>query len=128
MSKKPKIMIVDDSETIRLSATNFLEPMYEVISVADGFLALGKIVEAQPDVLFMDIMMPRLDGYSACLAIKSNPNFDSLPIVMLSSKDSPFDKARGAMMGGNDYLTKPFSREALIESVKRHLPLDEDQI
>jgi len=73
MSKKPKIMIVDDSETIRLSATNFLEPMYEVISVADGFLALGKIVEAQPDVLFMDIMMPRLDGYSACLPSKATP-------------------------------------------------------
>lgn len=119
---KPKIMIVDDSKTVLRSATQFLEPMHEVIAVEDGFLALAAVVEFAPDMLFLDIMMPRLDGYSTCLAIKSNPEFSDLPIVMLSSKDSPFDKARGAMMGGNDYLTKPFSRESLLEAVRRHMP------
>lgn len=121
MSRKPRIMIVDDSKTILGAAANFL-PMYEVLGVEDGFLALAAVVDFKPDLLFLDIMMPRLDGYSACLAIKSNPEFSDLPIVMLSSKDSPFDKARGAMMGGNDYLTKPFSRESLLDSVRRHLP------
>lgn len=124
MSQKPKIMIVDDSSTIARSAAQFLEPAYEVIAVEDGFLALAALVEHQPDLLFLDIMMPRLDGYSACLAIKGNPDFSDLPVVMLSSKDSPFDKARGAMMGSNDYLTKPFSRESLLDAVRRHLARD----
>lgn len=119
---KPKIMIVDDSKTVLRSAAHFLEPLYEVIAVEDGFLALAAVVEFQPDLLFLDIMMPRLDGYNTCLAIKSNPEFANLPIVMLSSKDSPFDKARGAMMGSNDYLTKPFSGDSLLEAVRRHLP------
>ena len=122
MSTKPVIMIVDDSKTILRTAKQFLEPDYDVVVVEDGFMALAEIVSAQPQILFLDIMMPRLDGYSACLAIKSNPDFKDLPIVMLSSKDSPFDKARGAMMGCNDYLTKPFSRESLLDSVRRHLP------
>lgn len=122
MANRPKIMIVDDSSTIARSAAQFLEPAYEVIAMEDGFLALAGLIEHKPDLLFMDIMMPRLDGYSACLAIKGNPDFAELPIVMLSSKDSPFDKARGAMMGSNDYLTKPFSRESLLDAVRRHLP------
>lgn len=122
MVDKPKIMIVDDSETITRTARKFLEPDYEVFEVSNGFQALGAVIEIRPDMVFMDIMMPRLDGYSACLAIKSNPEFDKLPVVMLSSKDSPFDKARGAMMGGNDYLTKPFSADALVDAVRRHLP------
>ena len=117
-------MIVDDSKTILRTAKSFLEPIFNVIVVEDGFLALAEIVQNPPDVLFLDIMMPRLDGYSTCLAIKSNPDFRDLPIVMLSSKDSPFDKARGAMMGCNDYLTKPFARESLLDSVRRYLPKD----
>lgn len=125
MNKKATIMIVDDSKTILQTARQFLEPDYRVIGVEDGFMALAEIVEAQPDILFLDIMMPRLDGYSACLAIKSNPDFKDLPIVMLSSKDSPFDKARGAMMGCNDYLTKPFSKESFLASIARHLPSDQ---
>ena len=120
--KKPTIMIVDDSKTILRSAKSFLEPMYDVVVVEDGFLALAEIVSTQPDLVFMDIMMPRLDGYNACLAIKSSPDYKDLPIVMLSSKDSPFDKARGAMLGSNDYLTKPFAKESLLEAVRKHLP------
>ena len=123
-NNKPTVMIVDDSKTILRTATQFLEPLYNVVVVEDGFLALAEIISAQPDVLFLDVMMPRLDGYSACLAIKSNPDFQNLPVVMLSSKDSPFDKARGVMMGCDDYLTKPFAKEALLDSVRKHLPRD----
>lgn len=124
MAEQKTIMIVDDSKTILRVANSFLESMYNVVVVEDGFLALAEIVQAQPDLLFLDVMMPRLDGYNTCLAIKSNPDFANLPIVMLSSKDSPFDKARGAMMGCDDYLTKPFSRDALLDAVRRHLPRD----
>ena len=122
---KPTIMIVDDSKTILRTAKSFLDDAYNVVVVEDGFLALAEIVQTRPDVLFLDVMMPRLDGYSTCLAIKSNPDFANLPIVMLSSKDSPFDKARGAMMGCNDYLTKPFSRQSFLEAVRRYLPREE---
>ena len=123
-TEKPTIMIVDDSKTILRTAKSFLEDAYNVVVVEDGFLALAEIVQAQPDVLFLDVMMPRLDGYSTCLAIKTNPDFADLPIVMLSSKDSPFDKARGAMMGCNDYLTKPFSKQSLLDSVRRYVSRD----
>ena len=123
MSKKPTIMIVDDSKTFLRIARSFLEPAYEVAVAEDGYMALAEIVRARPDLLFLDIMMPRLDGYNTCLAIKSNPEFQDLPVVMLSSKDGPFDKVRGQLMGCNDYLTKPFSRDSLLESVRRHLPV-----
>lgn len=124
---KSKIMFVDDSETILNTAKKFLSANneYDVYTASDGFLALAKITEVQPDIVFMDIMMPRLDGYSACLAIKSNHDFHDLPVIMLSSKDSPFDKARGAMMGCNDYLTKPFSKESLLEIIKNYIPDDD---
>lgn len=124
MSKKPTIMFVDDSKVILRAANQFLSSYYNVVGLEDGFLALAAIVQEQPDLLFLDIMMPRLNGYDTCLAIKSNPQFADLPIIMLSSKDSPFDKARGMMMGCNDYLTKPFSKETLLESVRRYLPRD----
>lgn len=114
-------MIVDDSKMILRVALKFLEPDYEVVVAMDGFKALAEIVGAKPDLIFLDVMMPRLNGYEACLAIKSNPEFSDLPVVMLSSKDSPFDKARGALMGCSDYLTKPFSREELRAAVVRHL-------
>lgn len=125
--KKPVIMIVDDSKMILRVARNFLEPDYDVVVAMDGFKALAEIVGAQPDVLFLDVMMPRLNGYETCLAIKSSPEFADLPVVMLSSKDSPFDKAKGALMGCSDYLTKPFSREELREAVLRHIPQAEGQ-
>lgn len=118
-------MIVDDSNTILRVATKFLEPNYKVVTAVDGFSALAEVVNAKPDLLFLDVMMPRVNGYDACLAIKSSPEFADLPVVMLSSKDTPFDKARGALMGCSDYLTKPFAREALLEAVRRHLPRDE---
>lgn len=115
-------MFVDDSKVILRTAQQFLSPYYRVIGLEDGFLALATIVNEQPDLLFLDIMMPRLNGYDTCSAIRSNPQFADLPIIMLSSKDSPFDKARGMMMGCNDYLTKPFSGETLLESVRKYLP------
>ena len=115
-------MIVDDSKMILRVARNFLEPDYDVVVAMDGFKALAEIVGAKPDILFLDVMMPRLNGYETCLAIKSSPEFADLPVVMLSSKDSPFDKAKGALMGCSDYLTKPFSREELREAVMRHIP------
>lgn len=121
-SDKPTIMFVDDSKVILRAANQFLSPYYNVVGFEDGFLALAAIVQEQPDLVFLDIMMPRLNGYDTCLAIKSNPMFSELPIIMLSSKDSPFDKARGMMMGCNDYLTKPFSDVTLLESVRRYLP------
>lgn len=124
-SKKPVIMIVDDSNTILRVATSFLEPTYKVVTAVDGFAALAEIVNAKPDLLFLDVMMPRVNGYDACLAIKSSPEFTDLPVVMLSSKDTPFDKARGALMGCSDYLTKPFAKDALLEAVRRHLPQTE---
>jgi len=117
-------MFVDDSKVILRAAKQFLSPYYNVIGLEDGYLAIAAIVQEQPDLLFLDIMMPRLNGYDTCLAIKTNPQFQDLPIIMLSSKDSPFDKARGMMMGCNDYLTKPFSAETLLESVRRYLPRD----
>lgn len=119
--KTPTIMVVDDSKTILRTAKMFLEPAYEVIPVDNGYSALAAVIEVKPDLMFLDVMMPRLDGYRVCMAIKSNPAFAKLPIVFLSSKDSPFDRARGLNMGCDDYLIKPFTRETLIESVRRYL-------
>jgi twitching motility two-component system response regulator PilG len=121
---KPLVMIVDDSKTILRTAKSFLEPAYEVAVVENGFLALAELAKRVPDVLLMDVMMPLLDGYTATLAIRNNPDFQDLPIVMLSSKDSPFDKARGALIGCSDYLTKPFAKDALLEAVRKHVRND----
>ena len=126
MAKEPSkttIMIVDDSKTIIKTAELFLKQMgYNVVPIEDGFYALAAVQDFKPDLLFLDVMMPRLDGYNTCMAIKSNPDFQNLPIVMLTSKDGAIDKAKGAMMGCNDYLTKPFSKEAFLECVKKNLP------
>jgi twitching motility two-component system response regulator PilG len=118
---QPTIMIVDDSKTILRTAKMFLEPAYKVVPVDDGYKALAAVEETRPDLLFLDVMMPRLDGYKACMAIKNNPEYENMPIVILSSKDSPFDRARGMMMGCDDYLTKPFTKEQLLDSVRKHL-------
>lgn len=121
MNEKPNIMFVDDSKVIVRAAYQFLSPYYNIIGLENGFLALAAIVQAQPDLIFLDIMMPRLNGYDTCLAIRNNPDFSDIPIIMLSSKDSPFDKARGKLMGCNDYLTKPFSSETLLDCVRKYL-------
>ncbi|WP_124944804.1 response regulator [Sulfurirhabdus autotrophica] len=115
-------MVIDDSNTIRRSAEIFLvKAGCEVVLAEDGFDALAKITDHQPDVIFVDIMMPRLDGYQACSLIKKNPKFKSTPVIMLSSKDGLFDRARGRMVGSDEYLTKPFTKDSLLEAVGKHV-------
>ena len=117
-----KVMIVDDSNTIRRSAELFLKQAgYTVILVENGFDALTTVFDNRPDIIFVDIMMPRLDGYQTCQLIKKNENFKDIPIIMLSSKDGLFDKARGRIVGSNEYLTKPFSKDGLLEAVKKYV-------
>lgn len=116
-----KVMIIDDSKTIRRTAESLLRKAgCEVLTATDGFEALAKIVDDEPDVIFVDIMMPRLDGYQTCALIKNNPRFRGTPVIMLSSKDGLFDKARGRIVGSEQYLTKPFTREELLGAIKRH--------
>ena len=117
-----KVMIIDDSNTIRRSAEIFLvQAGCQVILAEDGFDALAKIADHQPDVIFCDIMMPRLDGYQTCALIKNNQVFRSTPVIMLSSKDGLFDKARGRIVGSEQYLTKPFTREELLDAIRAHV-------
>ena len=119
-----KVMVIDDSNTIRRSAEIFLvQAGCSVILAEDGFDALSKIADHQPDVIFCDILMPRLDGYQTCSLIKKNPHFSATPVIMLSSKDGLFDRARGRMVGSDEYLTKPFSKEALLRVVGVHAPV-----
>ena len=114
-----KILVIDDSNTVRQSAEMFLKQGgHEVFLAEDGFDALSKVCDHQPDLIFCDILMPRLDGYQTCAIIKRNPSYEDIPIVMLSSKDGVFDKARGRMVGAQEYLTKPFGRESLLQSVQ----------
>ena len=116
-----RVMVIDDSNTIRRSAEIFLKQAgHEVILAEDGFDALAKISDHHPDVIFVDIMMPRLDGYQTCSLIKKNTRFKSTPVIMLSSKDSLFDRARGRMVGSDEYLTKPFTKETLLRAVHAH--------
>jgi twitching motility two-component system response regulator PilG len=117
-----KVMVIDDSKTIRRSAEMLLKKVgCEVITAIDGFEALAKITEHKPDIIFVDIMMPRLDGYQTCALIKNNQTFKSIPVIMLSSKDSIFDRARGQIVGSEEYLTKPFSKEDLINAITAHV-------
>ena len=115
-----KVLVVDDSNTIRRSAEIFLKQGgHEVMLAEDGFDALAKVNDAQPDLIFCDILMPRLDGYQTCAIIKRNEKYSSIPVVMLSSKDGVFDKARGRMVGSQDYLTKPFTKDQLLQAVQQ---------
>ncbi|MGS5085413.1 response regulator [Hydrogenophaga sp. A37] len=115
-----KVLVVDDSNTIRRSAEIFLKQGgHEVLLAEDGFDALAKINDYQPDLVFCDILMPRLDGYQTCAIIKRNARFSSIPVVMLSSKDGVFDKARGRMVGSQEYLTKPFTKDQLLQAVQQ---------
>ena len=115
-----KVLVIDDSNTIRRSAEIFLKQGgHEVLLAEDGFDALSKVNDYLPHLIFCDILMPRLDGYQTCAIIKRNARFASVPVVMLSSKDGVFDKARGRMVGSQDYLTKPFTKDQLLQTVQQ---------
>ena len=117
-----KVMVIDDSQTIRRTAETLLaREGYAVITASDGYEALGKIVDHSPDLIFIDIMMPRLDGYQVCALIKGNPKFSQTPVVMLSSKDGVFDRARGRIVGSDQYLTKPFTKDEILKAVKSYV-------
>lgn len=116
-----KVMVVDDSKTIRRTAETLLAKAGCVVdSAVDGFDALGRVSAFDPDLIFIDVLMPRLDGYQTCALIKNNPRFRAIPIIMLSSKDSIFDKARGRIVGASDYLTKPFTSEELMAALQQY--------
>jgi twitching motility two-component system response regulator PilG len=114
-----KVLIIDDSKTIRRSAENLLtQEGCDVITATDGFDALAKIADSRPEIIFVDIMMPRLDGYQTCALIKNNSEFKMTPVVLLSSKDGLFDKAKGRVVGSDRYITKPFSKEELLGTIR----------
>lgn len=116
-----KVMVIDDSKTIRRTAETLLKKEgCEVITANDGFEALSKITDNNPDIIFVDIMMPRLDGYQTCALIKHNQKFKNTPVIMLSSKDGLFDRARGRIVGSEQYLTKPFTKEELLGAIEQH--------
>ena len=116
-----KVMVIDDINTIRRTAEALLmKTGCSVITAEDGFDALSKIVSTQPDIIFIDVMMPRLNGYETCSIIRSNSDFDSIPVILLSSKSSFCDKARGTVVGADNYLTKPFSKDELLDAINRH--------
>lgn len=116
-----KIMVIDDSKTIRRTAETLLSKAgCQVVTATDGFDALAKIADTRPDLIFVDIMMPRLDGYQTCALIKNNSEFKSTPVIMLSSKDGLFDKAKGRIVGSDQYLTKPFSKNELLSAIEEH--------
>ena len=117
-----KVMVIDDSKTIRRTAETLLKKEgCDVVTATDGFEALAKIADHQPQIIFVDIMMPRLDGYQTCALIKNNQIFKSTPVIMLSSKDGLFDKARGRIVGSEQYVTKPFTREELLDAIRKHV-------
>lgn len=117
-----KAMVIDDSKTIRRTAETLLKKVgCEVVTAVDGFDALAKIADNKPDIIFVDIMMPRLDGYQTCALIKNNKDFQDTPVIMLSSKDGLFDRAKGRIVGSDQYLTKPFSRDELLSAITQHV-------
>jgi len=116
------VMVIDDSKTIRRTAETLLKKAgCDVITAVDGFEALAKIADHRPDIIFVDIMMPRLDGYQTCALIKNNQNYKKTPVIMLSSKDGLFDKARGRIVGSEQYLTKPFTKDELLGAITKHV-------
>ena len=120
--KNIKVVVIDDSKTIRRTAETLLKKAgCQVITATDGFESLSKVMEAKPDIIFVDIMMPRLDGYQTCALIKNNPGFKKIPVVMLSSKDGLFERARGRIVGAEYYMTKPFTREELLNTIKTYV-------
>ena len=123
-----RVMVIDDSKTIRRTAETLLRREgADVITATDGFEALAKIADQRPQIIFVDIMMPRLDGYQTCALIKNNQIFKSTPVIMLSSKDGLFDKARGRIVGSEQYVTKPFTREELLDAIRTHVHFAENE-
>jgi len=117
-----KVMVIDDSKTIRRTAETLLKKAgCEVVTATDGFEALAKITDQSPDLIFVDIMMPRLDGYQTCALIKKNPTYRDTPVILLTSKDGLFDRARGRIVGSDRYLTKPFTKDELLNAIREHL-------
>jgi len=117
-----KVLVIDDSKTIRRTAETLLKKAgCDVLTAVDGFEALSIIAESKPDIIFVDIMMPRLDGYQTCALIKRNSSFRNTPVIMLSSKDGLFDRARGRIVGSEEYLTKPFTRDELLGAIDNHV-------
>ncbi|HWP95107.1 MAG TPA: response regulator [Gammaproteobacteria bacterium] len=117
-----KVLVIDDSKTIRRTAETLLaKEGCEVVTAVDGFEALAKIADHRPDIIFVDIMMPRLDGYQTCALIKHNQQFKQTPVIMLSSKDGLFDRARGRIVGSEQYLTKPFTKDELLGAIQNHV-------
>ena len=117
-----RVLVIDDSNTIRRSAELYLrQGGCEVMLAEDGFDALAKVIDFQPGIIFIDILMPRLDGYQTCALIKKHPKYSGTPIVMLSSKDGLFDRVRGRLVGSDQYLTKPFTKEELLKAVTEHV-------
>ncbi|MEM9387178.1 MAG: response regulator [Pseudomonadota bacterium] len=117
-----KVLVIDDSKTIRRTAETLLKREgCDVVTAEDGFDALAKVADHEPDIVFVDIMMPRLNGYETCSLIKNNRAFRSIPVIMLSSKDGLFDRARGRIVGSEEYLTKPFTKDELLEAIERHV-------
>lgn len=115
------VLVVDDSETVRRSAESLLRQAgCQVVTADDGFDSLSQVVEHQPDVVLIDVMMPRLDGYQTCALIKNSPDYAHIPVILLSSRDGLFDKAKGRLVGADDYLTKPFDNESLLAAVSTH--------
>jgi twitching motility two-component system response regulator PilG len=122
LAKSVKVMVIDDSKTIRKTAEALLTKQgYTVSTAIDGYEALSKIAEFEPDLIFIDILMPRLDGYQTCTLIKHNQKYKHTPVVMLSSKDGIFDKAKGRVVGSEQYLTKPFTRDDLLGAIEQHV-------
>lgn len=118
-----KVLVIDDSKTIRRTAEMLLKNLgCEVITASDGFDALARIVDHQPQIILVDIMMPRLDGYQVCALLKNHSRFKSIPVIMLSAKDGLFDRAKGRVVGCDRFLTKPFTQEDLLDAIKAHLP------
>ena len=117
-----KVMVIDDSKTIRRTAETLLKREgYVVVTATDGYESLSKIADERPDIIFVDIMMPRLDGYQTCALIKNNREFRNTPVIMLSSKDGLFDKARGRIVGSEQYLTKPFTKDELLGAISNQI-------
>ncbi len=122
LARQVKVMVIDDSKTIRKTAEALLSKQgYQVATAVDGYDALAKIAEFEPDLIFIDILMPRLDGYQTCTLIKHNQKYKDTPVVMLSSKDGIFDKAKGRVVGSEQHLTKPFTRDDLLGAIERYV-------
>ncbi len=118
-----KVMVIDDSKTIRRTAESILVRQgYDVVTAVDGYEALAKIAEHEPDIIFVDILMPRLDGYQTCTLIKHNSRFRNTPVIMLSSKDGIFDRAKGRVVGSEHYITKPFNQDDLLGAIREFVP------